>query len=343
MQRTSDELLGGLLRSVSRSFYLTLRVLPGTVRRQIGLAYLLARASDTIADTDAVPKIARLEVLSAFRDIVTAKGRRPLQLGVLAGHQSSTGEQLLLRQLEATLDLLESFDRFDQERIREVLSTIISGQMLDVERFAAAEADHIAALETDDQLDDYTYRVAGCVGEFWTKMTRARVFPGARLDDTQLLAEGIRFGKGLQLVNILRDVPADLRIGRCYMPSQRLQTAGLTPIDLLDPSKESAFRQVYDGYLDRAAGHLDAGWNYTNSLPFRCTRVRLACAWPILIGVQTLAKLRTAEVLDPKRRVKISRSEVRSVMIRSVAWYPWPSRWRRLAQNTLPLQGSLAK
>ena len=44
-------LLEGLLKGVSRSFYLTLRVLPANLRQPVGLAYLLARAADTIADT----------------------------------------------------------------------------------------------------------------------------------------------------------------------------------------------------------------------------------------------------------------------------------------------------
>ena len=80
-------------------------------------------------------------------------------------------------------------------------------------RFAGASAQSLVALRTDEELDDYTYRVAGCVGEFWTKMCRAHLFPRAPLDDAFLLANGVRFGKGLQLVNILRDVAADLRHG----------------------------------------------------------------------------------------------------------------------------------
>ena len=63
-----DDLLKDLLRSVSRSFYLTLRVLPKSIRPQIGLAYLLARATDTIADTDAVPINRRMETLALYRD-----------------------------------------------------------------------------------------------------------------------------------------------------------------------------------------------------------------------------------------------------------------------------------
>ena len=51
-----------------------------------------------------------------------------------------------------------------------VLAIIISGQALDVRRFAQADAAHVVALQTEAELDDYTYRVAGFVGEFWTKI-----------------------------------------------------------------------------------------------------------------------------------------------------------------------------
>ena len=92
-----------------------------------------------------------------------------------------------------------------------------------------ASAEKITALETAAELDDYTYRVAGCVGEFWTKICHTHLFPNARLDEGQLIADGVRFGKGLQLVNILRDLPADLKKGRCYLPTEKLDAAGLIP------------------------------------------------------------------------------------------------------------------
>ena len=52
----AGDLLGSLLRQVSRSFYLSLAVLPRSLREPIGLAYLLARAADTIADTRLIPR-----------------------------------------------------------------------------------------------------------------------------------------------------------------------------------------------------------------------------------------------------------------------------------------------
>jgi len=71
--------LNDLLKNVSRSFYLTLRVLPGAVRPQIGLAYLLARATDTIADTDIISVGERLDGLRRLRERINHR------LGFLRG------------------------------------------------------------------------------------------------------------------------------------------------------------------------------------------------------------------------------------------------------------------
>ncbi|MFM8468468.1 MAG: phytoene/squalene synthase family protein [Limisphaerales bacterium] len=323
-------LLTALLRDVSRSFYLTLRVLPRPVRPQIGLAYLLARATDTIADTELVPLEDRLHALQMLRERIAGTRLIPVNFGALAERQSSPGERMLLERVEEALGVFGRFTYSDQQRIREVLSTIVSGQELDLHRFHGASARGIAALHTEDELDDYTYRVAGCVGEFWTRITRAHLFPGAPLDDAKLLHDGVRFGKGLQLVNILRDLPRDLRQGRCYLPHASLRAIGLHPADLLDLANEPEFRALYHSYLDKAAAHLAAGWEYTNSLPRRFVRVRLACAWPVLIGIKTVEKLRAANILDPRLTVKISRSEVRGIITRTLLRYPWPESWRRL-------------
>ncbi len=322
--------LNQLLKATSRTFYQTLRVLPSGIRPQIGLAYLLARTTDTIADTEIVPWEQRLQALRTLRERILGSHRRPLDFGELARRQGSPAERELLERCEDSLAMLESFNAADQQRIHEVLETITSGQELDLGRFAGASAGKIIALQTAWELDDYTYRVAGCVGEFWTKMCRAYLFPAAALDDGWLLANGVRFGKGLQLVNILRDLPADLRQGRCYLPEKELTAEGLTPADLLEPPNWGKFRPLYERYLGQAEGHLEAGWAYTNALPWRCVRVRLACAWPILIGVKTLARLRAGNVLDPQRRIKISRSEVKGLVWRSILRYPCPPAWRKL-------------
>ena len=325
--------LEDLLRATSRSFYLTLRVLPRAVRPQISLAYLLARTSDTIADAPLLTLDQRIEGLRRFRSRLLGEKTTTFDFAQFA-RQGGTAERQLLERANEIFAVLQVFIDDDRQLIRQVLTTIVSGQELDLQRFGApAENGVVRALGTDAELDDYTYRVAGCVGEFWTRLCRAHLFPKATIDDTRLIDDGIRFGKGLQLVNILRDVPEDLSAGRCYLPLEKLEPLGLRPEMLLDAKNEAAFLRLYREYLDQARAHLDAGWRYTNTLPFGQFCVRLACAWPILIGSATIAKLRKSDVNTLKQRVKVSRGEVRGIMARSLLAVALPFWWRRLYPN----------
>ncbi len=89
--------------------------------------------------------------------------------------------------------------------------------MLDLERFgrhgtSTSTSTSIRALPTSGDLDEYTYLVAGCVGEFWTRIVfRAHVRNFSERHEPAMLALGVQYGKGLQLINILRDVGSDLR------------------------------------------------------------------------------------------------------------------------------------
>src|ERR1051326_1616350 len=287
MPAAAPEILTSLLEEGSRSFYLTLRILPASIRPQIGLAYLLARATDTIADTEIIPVPVRLQGLKALRErilgqtqaaldrsairVCAAGGERPNAVsGVHVGASQagrpasgSAAERLILQRIEEVVRLLSTFSEADQKRIRRVIEIITSGQSLDLERFAGATSERIVGLDTEQELDDYTYRVAGSVGEFWTVMCRAHIFPEAPLDDAALLENGIRFGKGLQLVNILRDLPVDLRQGRCYLPAESLKRHGLATQDLINAANEVRFRPLYASFLSQAEAHLAAGWAYT--------------------------------------------------------------------------------
>jgi farnesyl-diphosphate farnesyltransferase len=329
-----------LLKKVSRSFYLTLRVLPRSIRPQLSLAYLLARATDTVADTQLVVVERRREILLQLRSCIreACEDRMPSlpDFGELANAQASIAEEGtdaerdLLDNLGNVLDALKQFSEEDRLRIRDVLSTITQGQEKDLVRFGSASEGRIYALDTEGELDGYTYDVAGCVGEFWTRICRAHLFPNAVLDDAVLLTNAVRFGKGLQLVNILRDLPKDLQQGRCYIPVEQLSKHGLHPRDLLMADFMDRFRPLYQRYLKQAEDHLLAGWHYTEMLPFRCVRVRLACAWPILIGVRTIGLLRQGNILDNQHRIKLSRSDIRRLMLQSTICYPSRKAWNRL-------------
>ena len=342
-----------LLRRVSRSFYMTLRVLPRAIRPQLSLTYMLARAADTVADTAVITVDKRQEVLSALcRNIqavcagkkssipdiaVFLRDVRSAQPESSMKSAKEDAELTLLENFETLLDALLEFSESDREKICTVLETITCGQQADIRRFGT-ETGGITALDTDNELDAYTYEVAGCVGEFWTRLCLAHIFPRAALDEAQLMSDAIRFGKGLQLVNILRDLPEDLRQGRGYIPKQSLLRFGLTPDDLLNQDAMSRFQPLYNEYLELAEECLRDGWRYTTSLPFRFpfgyARLRLACAWSILIGVKTLRRLRGVNILE-YQRVKITRKEIRRILVESVLLYPCHKAWNRLFDNYL--------
>jgi farnesyl-diphosphate farnesyltransferase len=331
----SQFLLTDLLRDVSRSFYITLRLLPGPIRSQIGLAYLLARATDTIADTGAISVEQRLETLQQLRARILGQSSAPLLLPDLRAQQSSEAERLLLERIEDALAVLRGLEHADRQSIQRVLETITSGQELDLRRFGHASEKNIVTLRSAAELEDYTYRVAGCVGEFWTEICFRHLKAPATLSQQDLVAKGIRFGQGLQLVNILRDLPADLRAGRCYLPEQELASVGLAPAGLLDPASEQRLRPVYQGWLARAEEHLSTAWSYVLDLPRSWVRVRVACALPVLIGVKTLNKLRAANVLNPDTRIKVSRQDVKQIMRASILFYPVNSVWKNLPARVI--------
>ncbi len=324
----AGELTSALLKGVSRSFYLSLSVLPAAVRPTIGIAYLLARAADTIADTRLVPRRERIGHLTALGDELDAAEPQRLValIGALARAQSLPAERRLLERLPECLAAYRALPHDDRLRARRVLGTILEGQRQDLQVFPGEDEDKLAALETRADLDRYTYLVAGCVGEFWTEVHVAHRPRLRHWDLAQMRPLGVRFGKALQLTNVLRDVPRDLRQGRCYLPREDLARLGLSPRDLLDPAASPAARPLLRELLDAALDHYEAGWQYTFAIPKKETRMRLACAWPLLIGLRTLDLLaRAPRWLDPAAPLKVPRARVYGLMVHSLGTV-WSSR-----------------
>ena len=332
MQKLIHQAIDSLLKETSRSFYLTLKALPPRIRPQISLAYLLARIADTIADAKGGPTDQRLRMLGQFNNRIQGHTGATPNLATLARLQHDPAEAHLLENASAPVSYLEQFTEADQQRIRQVLETITSGQMLDLQRFAYASSDSIIPLTREEELDDYTYRVAGCVGKFWTHISLSHLFEVDAGTEARLLETGVRFGKGLQLVNILRDLPADLSIGRCYIPGSVLAEHNLTPSDLLELETMTKFRPLYDSYLDKATAHLEAAVDYISLLPYRQFRLRTAAMLPVLIGKRTLAMLRSRNVLDATNRIKISRLQVKQLTRQTILAIPSRRRSQRLLE-----------
>ncbi len=316
--------LDPILRGVSRSIFLTLRVAPRATRRQLGVAYLFCRAADTIADTRLLSRETRLETLRLFRSQFDAEAPRLEEVREIARRtgapQAIPEERALLARLDECFGAHARFDAGDRGRIRKLVSTLTRGMEMDLERFPPEESGRTAALDTDEDLDLYTYYVAGCVGEFWTDLQAAHLRALAPWDLPRMRELGVLFGKGLQMTNILRDVDRDLSIGRVYLPRPRLEAAGVTPEELRSGRHRSRLKPILDELLAPTLAHYRAGWEYTLSIPRRLPRLRLACAWPLLIGLRTLAILASSpHPYAPGTVHKVPRREVYAMLRRSAA------------------------
>lgn len=313
------DLRGPVLRSVSRSFYLSLRILPAALREPLSLAYLLARATDTIADTPEPPVALRTEALArlaaAIQGTVGKETASQLRES-FAPLQSDEAERTLIERLPALLDWLDELEPGDRDEVRSVIEKINRGQRLDLEKFDASTS--IKALTTAAELDEYTYLVAGCVGEFWTRLCFAHVKNFSERSESEMRGWGVRYGQGLQLINILRDAGDDLRHGRCYFPADELQALGVSAREILrDPAR---VLPVVERWRKKAERGVEAGIEYASSI--RNRRVRFATALPALIGARTIALLREAGPEALVRRVKVPRGEVRKMISASALASP---------------------
>lgn len=292
-----------LLRGVSRSFYLTLRLLPRPMRGAASLGYLLARTSDTLADTAAASVAERVRWLEQFNRSIAGNSAVPRWPASILDALTDPRERLLLERSDRIIAWLRRLPGAEATLVRQVLEIIVSGQKLDLERFAVASRDHPIALPDDAALDDYAWRVAGCVGAFWTKLGFLTI--GSRYSCAHpavLLEQGVAYGKGLQLVNILRDLSADLATGRCYLP-------------VSNPHDPQELLACHARWLDQAADWAAQGEIYASSLHSR--RLRAATVLPALIARKTLEPLRGATWEALQTRIKVPRSVVYRTLIQA--------------------------
>ncbi len=307
-----------LLKRVSRSMYLSLRVLPEAVRPGMGLGYLLCRAADTIADTRLVTNAERRAALEAYRAAFEGKFTPALSPAeALAGHQASESEKELLARLHECVELWHKRPAAERLLLKDVVFRVTDGMRMDLESFPADDEKGLTAFSSAEELDRYCGFIGGGPGLFWTLLLRLHLkeVKGA---DPALADCGFKLGKGLQITNILRDVPKDLRLGRCYLPEPELKAVGLAPKDLLKPENAERLRPVMETWLRYGLENLDAGRAYVEAMP--SLRLRAAAAWPLLLSLRTLALVRrSADLLKPGADVKVTRGEVYGLL----AATPW--------------------
>ncbi len=311
-----------LLKHTSRSLYLSARILPATMRPAFSVAYLLCRYADTIADTALLPAERRLYWIERFPEIIQAQPAPEVrQLAQeIEGGSENPYEKMLIQHLPDCLQAFNHIAPAQQSFILEVAQAVCAGMQTDLKTFPTQPQAAPVAFQTSAELEYYCRLMGGEPGLFWSRLIYHTTKISARQEDFHQW--GMHIGDTLQIVNILRDMPKDLKMGRCYFPEEDLKTAGLTPADLLNPVNSARFEPVKRKWIRWGLTRLKDGIHFFNHLPKTQLRQRAAVAWPILWAADTLCAIyREPDLLNPEKRVKIPRSTIyRTILCTPPLW-----------------------
>jgi farnesyl-diphosphate farnesyltransferase len=328
-----------ILKNTSRSLYLSFKVMPKGCRELFAVAYLLCRAADTITDTPLICREAKLPAIKKFPKIVAspdenmgfadelaqkittpikpAHRQTTLPLTATSWHLSRKGrgnegklehERILIEALPDILKTVSQFGKKEKELINFVVSKVCKGMETDLTYFGKTEG--IKAFETSMQLATYCRYIGGEPGAFWAKsFLLGKKFKPEKAKKFTAFATNI--GDALQITNILRDIPQDLKNARCYLPAEDLKEVNLTPEDLSNPSSVEKLKPVIKKQIKWAIARLDCGEEFISLIPKKDFLFKAATIWPIYWCLDTLQQIYNSdELLKPGFKAKITKTSI---------------------------------
>jgi farnesyl-diphosphate farnesyltransferase len=301
-----------LLPAVSRTFALSIRLLPGSLGDAVLTAYLLCRIADTLEDEPALPateKAALLDELQrCFADQATADAF-PARVATLGGEPAHVR---LTRGTDLVFVLFRALPVETRAHVTRWVSEMIGGMRKFVLLYP-----HGIRIQSLEEYREYCYYVAGTVGYLLTDLWHEHA-PSIGAARYRLLRERCRsFAEALQTVNILKDVAADAEHeNSIYIPEELLRVHGSSHATLLAPDRLKATRAALGTLVQLAWHDLEGARAYLLHIPRRAVPIRLFCVLPLLFAYATLRDLtHTPHALARREVVKISRREVKSLTL----------------------------
>jgi len=299
-----------VLPRVSRTFAINIRLLGGSLGDSVRTAYLLCRSADALEDSwGGTPA----EIRGRFGLLVAAVGGDPAAARELAGRAAAAAagraDLDLLAHLPAVLGVYRALPETDRAPIVDCVRTMCTGMSGFAAR-AAGRDPRSAYLDTDAELGEYCFAVAGCVGVMLTRLFAARVPAHGPEAEALRLERAPVVGEALQLTNIFLDWPVDVRRGRCFVPAAWIAEHGLAPGDLVGRDHPGV-RALAARLEARARAALARVPEYMALIPLSAPRFRMFCLWPAVWAASSLTHARR----DPEfpwgaRRPRLPRREL---------------------------------
>ena len=295
-----------LLPGVSRTFALTIPVLPGRLARVVTNAYLLCRVADSIEDDPGLHFEQKDEFQRRFLRVVKGKEDSEAfarQLAQLISPEMLPSERELVCNVPRVIRVTHALTNREQD----ALARCVALMCHEMSRFQRKTS--LSGLEDIGELTAYCYAVAGCVGEMLTDLFLHHCQSLERQRSTMRhLAR--RFGQGLQMVNILKDLWEDRRRGICWLPRSLFQ-ADCSSLDRLEEYHTTQqFQEGFNVLIAITHWQLQHALTYTCRFPEREQGIRQFCLWTLGLAVMTLRKIHRNPTFRSGDLVKVSRGTV---------------------------------
>ncbi|MGD8406350.1 MAG: squalene/phytoene synthase family protein [Anaerolineales bacterium] len=310
--------LSETLRNVSRTFAISIEQLPAELRDAVMIAYLMFRVSDCLEDTHELEAGNKAELLRLWAKVLENGTPVTSLTSAVANLDENDPEVYVAQHAGQLLDELHKLPEPNQETIIHHVHQTSLGM--------ARWQDHGPYVETEEQMDDYMFEVAGRVGYMLTDLF-AWHSPFIAKQKNKLRPLAREFGLALQTVNIIRGMRKDYERGWVFIPQSFYEPLGLTRDSLFAPENQVQSLQVVTHLADKAETHLRNGLQYIINIPPIHYRIRLACSWPLFFAIKTLAVSRD-NIHVILNEAKITRGEVMRI-IRRTTLMGWSDHWLR--------------
>lgn len=318
----ADDFCRAWLGLVSRTFALNIRVLPAKLEEAVRLAYLFCRIADTVEDDREMAPETRKGLLEQFVRCFQPTGPDEAEVEIFQAMLPSTWKEETHpdRFLTAHSELVFQRHALLPPAAREAIESRVREMCGGMVHYALRrEENGWFRLKTRRELLDYCYFVAGTVGLMLCDLFQWQ-HPMKQKRQEALRSRAVSFGLGLQLVNIARDVPSDWQRHTVFVPDEIVESHGTTAEQLPDPAFRTQGASALREVLRMAQKELLEAQRYVLDLPRTAPRLRLFCLWPLLMAQDSLVLLaeRPEEALDPSRRLKIGRAQVKMILYSTI-------------------------
>lgn len=309
-----------MLHEVSRTFAVSIERLPAALRKAVMISYLLLRVSDCLEDNEVLLPDRKVELLQLWTEVLS--GNTPVEeLTQAISHlDASNDPEVYVTQHAA--EVLEALGQLPQE-IQEIIIQHVIQSTLGMARWQ----EHGPVVNTEEEMDDYMYQVAGRVDYLLTDLF-GTYSPAFQKRDSALRPLARHFGLALQTVNIIRGLRKDYERGWVFVPRTFYEPLGLTRDSLFAQENAERALKVIDILADKAETHLQYGLEYITTIPRFFHGIRLACIWPLLFAKKTVALSRDNRNVMMLNGAKISRTDVMSI-VRKTTLMGWSNQWLR--------------